>query len=466
LLVLLLGTLSAGCRYRPARFDVVAASRQSDLAAAEVPGSLRVVEGVTLREVRFSSLSWENGTPRPIRIQAFLATPPGSYPAHSKPGVVFAHGLGGQAEAQTAIEMCRNLDVVALALAAPGVGASEGTAATPTNPRPLFADGQDVRRSWLYAYVYAILRSLTYLQTRPEVDPQALALSGFSMGGIATFIANGVDARIRGALPVAATGGLAEAAASETWLRALVLSTGELKPEDERTQDLFRALDPLAYADRQHGAVYMLSGAQDEYFPLAQAVRTYLALRAPAKSLALFADFDHGWYFGSGCPARCMPGASSASDCPPAPTCPAVCPSGARPPYCGPQMSYNRQADFGARWSLLLRALVAQHVARPPRPFQAPPTAPTVEQRADQVLVRAPAGVHAVRLAVSEDCGWTYAQFQLTRDADGTYRHRQSVAENAIVFAEVEREDGAVATSVPRWPPGCPVRVRPYGPRP
>src|SRR5690348_8177867 len=79
----LLGALVCGCTYRPAKFDVAAARQPGDLAATEVAGSVRVHAGVTLHEVRFSSISWEGGSAHPIRIQAFIAIPPGSYPGHS-----------------------------------------------------------------------------------------------------------------------------------------------------------------------------------------------------------------------------------------------------------------------------------------------------------------------------------------------------------------------------------------------
>ncbi len=246
----------------------------------------------------------------------------------------------------------------------------------------------------------------------------------------------------------------------------MVQSDSGLKPTDPGPMALFRSLDPLLFAGRQHGAVYMLIGAQDEYFPLANAVQTYQALRAPEKRLTVVADYDHGWYFGGGCPARCMPGGPHPPDCPPAPVCPSACPSGAKPPYCGPNQSYNRQADFTARWALLLRSLVARHVARPRRPFEPPPDAPIVERHGDDILVHTFGLVRVVRLSLSSDCGFTYSQIPLSPAQDGVYRFSQRVGKDAIVFAEAEAIDGAVSTSIPSWPAGCVLRVRPFGPLP
>ena len=461
-----------GARFQPAVFDLAAVRDVRDLAA-EVVVRAHPVAGVTVREVQFTSRAWDrHGRSRPVRIQGFLAVPPGTYPAHSKPVVITVPGLGDQATPEAAAEICRNVDVVALSISPPGQGASEGEGVTTEDSRPLFATVPDVRGSWLYAYTYALLRAITFAQLQPEADPQAVVLTGNSIGGIAVLIANGVDDRIRGVLAVSTSGGLARATAHGSWLRRLVQSAGGLKPGGPQARALFRAFDPLAFADRQHGAVYLLTGAQDEFFPLDEAVATYRALRAPAKSLAILVDYDHGWYFGYGCPAHCMPGASVEDwarpiPCPPAPACPTQCPAKSRRPYCGPQSSYNNQDAFIGRWSALLRALVAHHAARPARPFVAPPSPPTVERHAGEVVVRAVGPrPHAVRLAVSEDGGHTYGQAVLKRDTDGAYRLRRPVPPAAILIAEVELADNVVATSAPDLPPRFRPRVRPFGEHP
>lgn len=460
----------AACRYRPASFDLTAARRQGDLAATEGPSSQRAPDGMSLREVSFQSTFWDASGPHPIRIRALVATPPGSAPPHTRPGVIFAHGLGGQADAGTAIDIARNTGAVALSLSGPGLGGSEGRPVLPQDASALFplpAPKPDIRTSWLYGYVFAILRSITYLETRSDVDPQAIAVTGYSLGGLATFIANGVDGRIRGALPVAAAGGLAEAAAADTWLRRLVQSSNGLQPSDPGPQTLFTSLDPLAFARRQRGAVYMLIGAQDEYFPLPQAIRTYDALSAPDVRMVVVPDYDHGWYFGGGCPARCMPGGSSeTADCPSPPQCPAACPPGSRPPYCGPEASYNREPDFNARWGALLKTLLAEHVDAPRRARRPLPEPPSLKVRGDEVVIRTEIPASAVRLLISDNCGFTYGQITLERGADGAYRHRARIDASTVLFAEAEFPEGAILTSLPRWPETCPIRVRPFGPHP
>ncbi|HEY3354547.1 MAG TPA: acetylxylan esterase [Polyangia bacterium] len=457
--------------YRPARFDLTAARDARDIGLTEMPGTPRVVDGVAVREIRFTSSAWDaRGRARPIRIQAYLAIPPGAYAPHTKPAVILAHGLGWHGTAQEAVEVCRNIDVVALSISAPGLGGSEGVGVTPDEPRPLFATVPDIRQSWLYQYVYTILRAITLVQTLPQTDPRGIVLTGVSMGGVSSLIAGGVDDRVQGVMVVSAAGGLEESVRQGSWWRRLVLSAGGLKPEDPGPQALFRALDPLAFAPRQHGAVFMVIGAQDEFFPLDRAIATYEAIRAPAKSLEVIADYDHSWYFGAGCPARCMPGARPRpKDCPPAPTCPQRCPPLAKPPYCGPQGSYNNQDNFIPRWALLLRSLVAQHAAHPARPFGPPPGLPTVERRARDIIVRPAPGPapKAVRLAYSDNQGYTFGHVTLTRGADGRYHLGRGLPPKVDLFlAEVEAEDGAVATSIPTLPADYRPPIRPFGPQP
>lgn len=447
----------AGCResFAPAAFDL-AAARRPDLAAAFSPRR-DAGHGISVEEVTFLSTQWRaDGGARPIRLRAALARPmnPGRRPA-----VIVAHGLGAKGEADVAVEIARNLDVVALALSAPGQGGSEGDAVTFEDPRPLFATVPDVRGSWLYAYVHGLLRAVTLVSGLPDVDGRAVVLNGTSLGGVASLIANGVDDRIGGVLAMNAAGGLAAGARSGSWFGALVASSGGLKLEDPAARAFFRALDPLAFAGTQHGPVYMLAGAQDEFFPIDQVIRTHQALVAPAKSLALLADYDHGWYFGAGCPARCMPGAPA-----PALDCPADCPRtcAGRWPYCGPQASYNRQQEATARWGLLLRALVAR-VAQPRRPFTEPSDEPILRRRGDDII--AWVGMTrpvAVRLAFSDNGGFTYGQVQMNKEADRSYLVRRSLPPDAILFVEVEGPHGAVVTSVPELPAGFKPSIRPF----
>jgi dienelactone hydrolase len=422
-------------------FDLQAARRADDLGLESRPIPSPNAQTVRAEEVAFSSTEWgDDGRPHSIRIKGFLAERVA--PGPSRVGVVVAHGLGARADLDVAVELARNLDVTALAISAPGLGGSEGRAVTFDDPRPLFAGG-DVRASWLYAYVHAVLRAVTVLQHRAGVDK--LVVTGVSMGGIASFIAGGVDDRLAGVFPMNASGGLVEAALGGSWLGSLARAArGRPLGEDEEAQARLNALDPLAFS-RQHGVLFMLAGAQDEFFPLPQVVATYDAIRAPYKRLALIPDFDHEWYFAHGCTA--------AQAC--------RCPEGARAPYCGKQASYNRHDEVLARWAVNMRALLA--LVQGEGTAVAPPQ---VERRGDELVVSvAGPAPRVVRLAVSDNGGYTYGQFRLQRGADGDYHHPAAgLPAGAIAIAEAELASGDVVSSVPRVPPDFHPIIRPFGP--
>jgi fermentation-respiration switch protein FrsA (DUF1100 family) len=437
-----LGLACSGLAGAP--FDLTAARRADDLGVSSVPARSPYPQSVGLQDVVFTSTEWgDDGRPHPIRIRGFLAER--LAPSPGRAGVVVAHGLGAQADADVAVELARNLDVTALAISAPGQGGSEGRAVTFDDPRALFAGGAEVRASWLYAYVHAVLRAVTVLEHRPGVG--RLVVTGVSMGGIASLIAGGVDERLDGVFPMNASGGLVEGALEGSWLAPLAQAgRGRELRDDEEGQARLNALDPLAFS-RQHGVVFMLAGAQDEFFPLPQVLATYDAIRAPGKRLTLIPDFDHEWYFAHGCPAAQLE------------ACP--CPAGARPPYCGKQASYNRHDEVLARWAVNMRALLGEIGAGG---HPAPP--PLVERRNQEIVVSVVGPPpRVVRLAVSDNGGYTYGQFRLERGADGDYHHPAAgIPPQAIVFAEVELTSGDVVTSAPRLPPGFRPIVRPFGP--
>jgi hypothetical protein len=195
--------------FGPAVFDLTAAARPDELHVEEVAGSARIDRGVKVRELRYSSTAWsDQGNARPARIQAFVAVPAEGEGGQRRAELVAPHGLAGRADVEDAVALTRALRVVTLVLSAPGSVGSEGDGPIAQEPRPIFLALPELRASWLYQYAFAIVRAVTLLATLPEVDPRRLLVTGFRMGGLATFIVGGVDARVAGILPVAAAGDL------------------------------------------------------------------------------------------------------------------------------------------------------------------------------------------------------------------------------------------------------------------
>ncbi len=423
----------------------------------------------TVQPLSFLSTQWtQNGSPQPITLRGFLAAPsgPGRHPA-----VVLAHGLGDKASALSAFETARAYGAVTLALSGPGQGASGGQGASFEDPSSLFATIPDPRGSWLYAYVHGVMRAVTVLLQRSDVDPQRIVVTGISMGGIAALLAGSTDLRIRAVMAVNAAGGWDAAIAAGSWLDLLIKGARGRTRDTPDVRAFVTAFDPLRFVGRLAVPVILLSGAQDEFFPLDQVVRTYDAIGPRAdKRLSLMPDFDHQWYFAAGCPAPCMPGAPNPGLCP-GMGCPSTCPGDSRWPYCGPQSSYDRHSEFEGRWSGALRALLAAtgraatgRAATGELRSPLPPAPQIIRQGSGIRVDQSPSAV-AMELAWSNNGGFTFAQENLKRDATGIFGFEGVIPHRAIVFAQARFSNGAVITSTPTLPPGFRPQIRPWDPR-
>ncbi|MCB9742273.1 MAG: prolyl oligopeptidase family serine peptidase [Alphaproteobacteria bacterium] len=279
-----------------------------DMAALGDPGTLdvevlsteRVWEGFTqveVSELRYTAWESEACALNPVRIEAYLAVPVGASAA--LPGLVVAHGLGGEASPGAASTPAAELGVVALAYSGPGQGASEGTGSTSDH---LFDTVPHPRNSWFWEHAAAAIRGLTLLESLPEVDPARLAMTGYSGGGVATLMVNGVDARVQAAVPVSAVGSLDSAARATPvpgWEYDLLQDMSPARtPDDAEWQAYLRWLDPINYAPTAHGPTLLINGAQDEFFPIDSTRATLDALQAaqPEARLLSIKDWDHGWY--------------------------------------------------------------------------------------------------------------------------------------------------------------------------
>ena len=316
--------------------------------------------------------------------------------------MVFAHGLGAKADVQTAIDICRNLDVVAMSLSDRGLGGSEGRPSCPPIPELLFVGQDDIRRNWLYSYVYAILRTITFAQTLPEVDSQAIALTGFSLGGIATFIANGVDDHCwrpagRGQRR-SRFWQRGETLAASSRFSALQQCMAQQPPTARQpTPDpassrlpirgagaVCSKLDPLRYARRQSGGVHAEVGAQDEYFRLPQVLRPSAACAVATTACrwsptTTTAGTSASAALPAACPGRWQPLDGSkpapAADCPPHRPVRRPRPSRCLRPLLRPRSTATTTAPFLACWSALLpRARRQNHVADHAAVQAAPPS--------------------------------------------------------------------------------------------
>jgi len=218
-----------------------------------------------------------------VRIAGRVAVPRGRKPL---PAVVLGHG-----DLDEVRRFAHQHRVVCAGFDRPGVGASTGPDDTYEN----WIHFEDPRESWMYLYVTAALRVLTYVAGLPQVDPTAMALTGYSRGGTMAWIANGVDRRLRLCVPRGTGGDIARALEHGGWAHYLHRREDGTPYVPEAFYQFARYYDPLLYADRQQGPVLLMVGAQDEFFPLA-CTRTTAEAMPERFRLELIPNWDHHYF--------------------------------------------------------------------------------------------------------------------------------------------------------------------------
>ncbi len=261
----------------------------------------QTLRGLTLLDVwDVSYISYEvvDGQLHPIRMRAFAARPAG---ADGIPGIVQAHGLGGFAEPAHAEGPAALTGAFVIAYTGPGGGdapenTSEGLPAGHAEGYRMFDVLDDARGSWFWAHGVAAMRALTCVENHPAVDRDRLGMTGYSAGAVATLMAAGVDDRIRAAVPLSGTGAWDLAVRSPTaWQHGLLDGAG-LDTDSPEWTTLLEHLDVAELARGAAGAVLMVNGSSDEFFPLDAHRDTFDGLPGPAHRTSISGNYDHGCY--------------------------------------------------------------------------------------------------------------------------------------------------------------------------
>lgn len=412
-----------------------------------------IKNGVVLRAWNVSYVSWEwraaeGGRPaglQPIRIRAFAARPLAG--TGRQPAVVQAHGLGGYADENAATSSAARLGMFVLAYTGPGGGTradntSEGKPASDRAGYRMFDTREDVRGSWFWAHTTAGLRGLTCLAARTDVDGGRLGMTGFSAGGVATFLGAGADTRIRAAVPVSGVLAWDEATQSPTaWQHTLLSQAGLSTASPEWTALMRGLIGPAMALSGVRASLLALNGTTDEFFPLTAHMATLRGLPSGADvRSSLVGNFDHGCYKVSGGEAASTIEARAAL-----------------------------HADGGQR--AFFRHHLAADAAYPAIP-RAPVVAVATVAGATQVVARVdrPAGldVEDVRLYVSTDNNYLFANTALS-GSGGTYSVLVpgSLSAASSYFVDVQYRNRALlnpgrftVSSEPVLAPGLVPRIR------
>jgi dienelactone hydrolase len=219
---------------------------------------------------------------KPTRVFAYLARPEGG--KGKLPAMVLVHGGGGAAFKEWA-ELWARRGYVALAMDLAGQG--------PDRKRlPDGGPAQDdatkfgdvpVKDAWSYHAVAAVIRGVSLLASREEVDPQRLGLTGISWGGYLTCIVAGLDDRLKVAVPVYGCGFLDE---NSVWLPTF----------KEMTPDLRKAwverFDPSRYLAQARMPMLFVNGTNDFAYPLDSYRKSYRLVKD--RTLCVTVNMPHG----------------------------------------------------------------------------------------------------------------------------------------------------------------------------
>lgn len=228
----------------------------------------RVDGEVELEDVRFQA---ERG----VWIPAIVSKPAGAKPAHATkplPAIICLPGTNGTRQQLTDAELKLSPPPRtgwARALAREGfLTISLDYRGSDARQQNIFTDAvreQLAGRSYMGLLVYEVMRAVDYLQTRPDVDPTRIGITGFSLGGATSWYAAAADPRLRVIVPVCGGAGTYDAVlnspAHTRYHSQYFYPAGFLQTFPNDQPELFAALAPRP--------VLIVGREQDQGMPVA-----------------------------------------------------------------------------------------------------------------------------------------------------------------------------------------------------
>jgi len=234
-------------------------------------------DGIVTEEVRYHAEM--DGTNR-VDIFAFFSYPKG---ATKLPAFIWNQGGLGQASTpMTEFGAKRGYAAMCIDFPMPGYRSTGGYPITSGVDL-----GDDPKKAPIYHGAVALLKAVSFLESRKEVDKERIGMCGSSWGGFYTTLMGGVDPRLRACSAMFGTGSLH---LGNSWWDG----GGRSAQRDAAFRERWRTtLDPAFRLPHSKTSIAWFTGSNDFAYWMPAIVATHGKARA-SKHLTILPNWDHG----------------------------------------------------------------------------------------------------------------------------------------------------------------------------
>jgi len=231
--------------------------------------------GVITEEVMFHS---ETDGEKSVEIFAYFSYPEG---AKKLPAFIWNQGgLGKASSYWTEFGAKRGYAALCIDFPMPGYRSTGGYPIVSGLALP-----EDPHDAPIYHGAVALLKAVSFLQSRPEVDPDRIGMCGSSWGGFYTTLMAGVDPRIRAASAMFGCGALQE---GNAWWFG-----GGRQPPEALRERWARTLDPAWRLAHRKVPIAWFTGTNDHFYWMPAVMESHRTAAGP-KHLSLLPNWNHG----------------------------------------------------------------------------------------------------------------------------------------------------------------------------
>ncbi len=244
------------------------------------PRTLKSTErdGVITEEVRFHS---EQDGDKDVDIFAFF-----SYPKGAKKLPAYIWNQGGLAQASPAVtEVGARRGYAAMCIDFPQTG-YRSTGGYPINSG--LDLGDDPRQAPIYHGAVALLKAVSYLESRPEVDKDRIGMAGASWGGFFTTLMVGIDPRLKVGSCLYGTGNLQ---LGNAWWDGQSRG-GREPPTPQQRERWSKTLDPALRLPTKKTPIAWFTGTNDGFYIMPSIMQSFEMAAGP-KHLMLVPNWHH-----------------------------------------------------------------------------------------------------------------------------------------------------------------------------